>query len=89
MKLARKLCSVIVACGMAASANAGVINYEVDFDTATFEGMSRQNNVDSDYFVQNNGAIRIYSDSWFAIDLEDTFGIDSVDLDDPLTNYTE
>ena len=88
MKLARKLCSVIVACGMAASANAGVINYEVDFDTATFEGMSRQNNVDSDYFVQNNGAIRIYSDSWFAIDLEDTFGIDSVNLDDPLTNYT-
>ena len=63
MKLARKLCSVIVVCGMAASANAGVINYDVDFDTATFEGMSRQNNGDSDYFVQNNGAIRIYSDS--------------------------
>lgn len=88
MKLARKLCSVIVACGMAASAHAGVINYDVDFDTATFEGMSAQNNSDSNYFVQSNGAIRLYSDSWFAIDLEDTFGLSSVNLDDPLTSYT-
>lgn len=88
MKLAKKLCSVIVACGMAVSASASVINYDVDFDTATIEGMSRQNDSQSNYLVQNNDVMRLYTDSWFAIDLADTFGLNAVNLDDPHTDYT-
>lgn len=40
MKLVRKLCLVIVVCGMVVFVNVGVINYDVDFDIVIFEGMS-------------------------------------------------
>jgi hypothetical protein len=85
MKFRTKLITLVAGFWAASNVSATAISNDIDFSLLTLNGYERQNNANSAYDTYSESTSSVLSlsnDSWFSLNLADTFGISSINIDD-------
>lgn len=85
MKFSMKAAALLTTI-FASTANAGIINsYDIDFSAQTLTA-HQQNGGSYTTWDYNGSVLNLKEDAWFTLNLNDAFGISSLDLDNVSTN---